>query len=52
VLAILTIIGVSLLIFGLSLWLLLAIVIFVGAVTMADMHDDYPPKDFIDERIK
>ena len=44
--SILAIIGIVLLLLGLTFWLVLAAIIFVGAATMGDAHDE----DFEDYR--
>ena len=43
------VVGIILLALGVSLWLFLGFMIFLGAAMIPDLHDDYPPKgDFED----
>jgi uncharacterized membrane protein len=41
------IVGVVVLLLGLSIWFFLGLAVFLGAATMLDVHDDFPNnKDF------
>ncbi len=47
VLTVITIIGSVLLILGFVFWVFLGAMIFLGAASMGDIHDDFPTeKDF------
>ena len=45
----LLIVGVIVVAFGISIWLLLALAIFLGAATMADRYDDFPTNEDFEE---
>ena len=38
-------IGIVFLVLGVSIWLFLGFMIFLGAAMIPDLHDDYPPKE-------
>jgi hypothetical protein len=38
-------IGIVVLALGVSFWLFLGFMIFLGAAMIPDLHDDYPPKE-------
>ena len=39
------VVGIILLALGVSLWLFLGFMIFLGAAMIPDLHDNYPPKE-------
>lgn len=45
----LLIVGVVVLILGISIWFFLALAIFLGAATMADVYDDFPNNEDFEE---
>jgi hypothetical protein len=42
-------IGIVLVALGISFWLFMSIMIFLGAAMIPDLHDDYPPKEDFEE---
>jgi hypothetical protein len=53
VLTIIIITGAALLVLGFIFWLFIGLVIFLGAASMEDLHDDFPrDRDFENRRIK
>jgi hypothetical protein len=38
-------IGIVLAVIGISFWLFVGIMIFLGAAMIPDLHDNYPPKE-------
>jgi hypothetical protein len=42
---ILIVVGIGLVLLFISTMLFLAFAVFLGAATMGDMHDDYPPRE-------
>jgi hypothetical protein len=42
-------IGVVLLALGVSFWLFLGLVVFLGAAMIPDLHDDYPSREDFEE---
>jgi hypothetical protein len=38
-------IGIVFLVLGVSIWLFLGFMIFLGAAMIPDLHDDYPTKE-------
>jgi hypothetical protein len=42
-------IGVVVIALGISFWLFLGFMIFLGAAMIPDLHDNYPPKEDFEE---
>jgi cytochrome c oxidase assembly factor CtaG len=52
-LTVMTIVVAVLLVLGFIFWVFLGVVIFLGAATMGDVHDDFPTeKDFENRKTK
>jgi hypothetical protein len=44
-LTVLILIVLGLVVLGVVFWFLLGFLIFIGAASMEDLHDDYPPRE-------
>jgi hypothetical protein len=42
-------IGIVLVALGISFWLFIGLMIFLGAAMIPDLHDNYPPKEDFEE---
>jgi hypothetical protein len=42
-------IGIVLVALGVSFWLFIGLMIFLGAAMIPDLHDNYPPKEDFEE---
>jgi hypothetical protein len=52
-LTVVMIIGAVLLVLGFVFWIFMGVVVFLGAASMGDIHDDFPTeKDFEARKIK